>query len=32
MTGEFDSICIENGRDLIELGLVFKCLPSEPAK
>lgn len=32
MTGEFDSICIENGRGLIELGLVFKHLTSGPAK
>jgi len=32
MTGELESICIENGRGLIEIGLVFKRLPSEPAK
>jgi len=31
MTGKFDSICIENGRGLIEIGLVFERLPSEPA-
>jgi hypothetical protein len=32
MTGEFDSIYIENGRGLIEIFLLFKRLPSEPAK
>lgn len=32
MTGEFDSICTEKGRGLIEIGLVFKRLPSESAK
>jgi hypothetical protein len=32
MTGEFYSICIENGRGMMEIGLVFKRVPSEPAK
>jgi hypothetical protein len=32
MTGEVESICKENDRGRIEIGLLFKRLPSETAK